>query len=71
MRTTDQNEQAAARMRQVADRRGFLKLAGASAVTGATGAVAATPATVAAEPDAEAGLSRETEHIRRYYELAR
>ena len=56
----------------VADRRSFLKLAGAKAVTGSAaalgaGAIAATPA--AAEADGT--MYRETEHVRRYYESAR
>lgn len=55
----------------VADRRSFLKLAGATAA--ATGAVVVTGgANAATDPQEKAqGLYRETEHIRRYYELAR
>ncbi len=55
----------------IADRRSFLKLAGASAVTGATAAVTAAPAAAAEAVGPKTGLYRETEHIRRYYELAR
>ena len=55
----------------IADRRGFLKLAGASAVTGASTAVGATAA-FAAPPEKPAdAMYQETEHVRRYYELAR
>ncbi|MBU2582157.1 MAG: formate dehydrogenase [Alphaproteobacteria bacterium] len=54
------------------DRRGFLKLAGAGVV--GTGAVAASTVIVteaeAAEPAQSQGY-RETEHVRRYYELAK
>lgn len=55
----------------VADRRSFLKLAGAGAVTGGAavtaGAAIASPTTT---PDGDS-LYRETEHIKRYYDLAR
>ncbi len=54
------------------DRRSFLKLAGAGVV--GTGAAAAAPvpavAAEAPEPAAKDGY-RETEHVRRYYELAK
>lgn len=55
------------------DRRSFLKLAGAGVVgTGAAAAAAVAPA-VAGEPvETEPGLGyRESEHVRRYYELAK
>jgi hypothetical protein len=56
----------------VADRRGFLKFAGAGVVTGSASVLGA--AAVVAKPaeatTAEAGY-RETEHIRRYYDSAR
>lgn len=55
----------------VADRRSFLKLAGATAAAGGT---ALLPATAQAETTSSGGreqLYRETEHVRRYYELAR
>ena len=58
----------------VANRRNFLKLAAASAATG--GAAIGTATTgIAAPKAAAAGTSepvyRETEHIKRYYDLAR
>jgi hypothetical protein len=53
-----------------ADRRSFLKLAGAGVVSG--GAVAAAAAPAAAEEDkGKPSLYRETDHVKRYYELAR
>lgn len=55
-----------------ADRRSFLKLVGASAVGG--GAALATTAASAARPadePAPGGDYRETEHVRRFYDLAR
>ena len=56
----------------VADRRGFLKFAGAGVVTGSATVLgaAAVVAKPAATAPAEAGY-RETEHIRRYYDSAR
>jgi hypothetical protein len=58
----------------VANRRNFLKLAAASAATGGAAITTAAPA-VAAPKAAAAGTTepvyRETEHIKRYYELAR
>lgn len=60
--------------RNVADRRSFLKLAGAGVVGGSAAAVAAVsgaqPAE-AADADAAKGDYRETEHVKRYYALAR
>jgi secreted PhoX family phosphatase len=58
----------------VANRRNFLKLAAASAATGSAAISTATAA--AAEPKAAAAgtaepVYRETEHVKRYYELAR
>lgn len=56
------------------DRRRFLKLAGAGVVGGTAAAVsvatggAPAQAETAADPDA---LYRETEHIKRYYQLAK
>ncbi len=54
----------------VADRRNFIKLAGATAagagVTAATAGIA-----VAAEPPAADAQYQETAHIKRYYETAR
>lgn len=55
------------------DRRGFLKLAGLGAV-GAGAAVANATTSDASPPRAEpkpGETYRETEHIRKYYELAR
>jgi len=55
-----------------ADRRSFLKLAGAGVVsTGA--ALVAAPAALEAKvaPAADAAGYHETDHIRRYYELAK
>jgi hypothetical protein len=57
-----------------ADRRAFLKLAGAGAVTGGAalvGASASGEAAAAAGADGKETLYRETEHIKRYYDLAR
>ncbi|MEO0730987.1 MAG: twin-arginine translocation signal domain-containing protein [Pseudomonadota bacterium] len=59
--------------RQTSDRRGFLKLAGAS-VAGAGVAVAASGAAQAADTVAaaeERGDYRTTDHVKRYYDLAR
>ena len=56
--------------RAVTDRRSFIKLAGA--VTAASGAAVAAGAPAAAsESKAREGLYRETEHVKRYYELAK
>ena len=55
----------------VADRRSFLKLAGAGAAAGGAALVAGETKAEAAEAKAKVSLYRETEHIRRYYELAR
>lgn len=54
----------------ITDRRSFLKLAGAVTATGGTAVAAATPA-AASENKTRQGLYRETEHVKRYYELAR
>lgn len=55
-----------------ADRRSFLKLAGAGAVT-AGGAAVAGGAQAAPAPQSsdDQGLYRETAHVKRYYDLAR
>lgn len=55
------------------DRRGFLKLAGAGvAGSGAAIASAVVPAEAASKPaDTNGGGYRETDHVRRYYELAK
>ena len=54
------------------DRRSFLKLAGAGIVgSGAVAAASVAPA-VAETADADTGNGyRESEHVRRYYELAK
>ncbi len=54
----------------VADRRSFLKLAGATAA--ASGAAVVPVVAQAQEAEQKPGqMYRETEHVRRYYELAR
>lgn len=58
--------------KQMADRRSFLKLAGASVVTtGAAAAGAVTGAQAVEETPGKEKLYRETAHVRRYYDLAR
>ncbi len=52
----------------VADRRSFLKLAGAA---GGAALMTGDKKAEASEAKPKTGLYRETEHIRRYYELAR
>jgi hypothetical protein len=54
----------------LADRRSFLKLAGAGAVA-APAALASGKAAEATEAKPTRALYRETEHVKRYYELAR
>lgn len=54
----------------VTDRRSFLKLAGAG-VAASGAAVAGTNHATAAKGKATGGLYRETDHVKRYYELAR
>jgi hypothetical protein len=56
----------------IADRRGFLRLAALGAVGGGA-SVASGVATAGAseKPEAKGQLYRETEHIKKYYELAR
>lgn len=54
------------------DRRSFLKLAGAGVVgTGAVAASSVVPAEAEAVKPVEGHGYRETEHVRRYYELAK
>ncbi len=55
------------------DRRSFLKFAGAGVVgTGAAAAASVVSAASADTTEAEAGAGyRESEHVRRYYELAK
>jgi hypothetical protein len=56
----------------VSDRRSFLKMAGIGAAAGGAALVTGEKKAVASEVKAEGGaLYRETDHIRRYYELAR
>lgn len=57
----------------VADRRSVLKLAGAGVVTGGVTLVAAAGVVEAAavEPPAEGQIYQETEHVKRFYELAK
>lgn len=58
--------------RAAADRRSFLKLAGAGLATGgAVLAGAAQPAAAAEAQKENDGLYHETEHIKRYYEIAK
>jgi hypothetical protein len=60
-----------AKKEAVADRRSFLKLAGAGAAAGGAALVTGEQKAQAGETKAKPSLYRETEHIRRYYELAR
>lgn len=54
------------------DRRSFLKLAGAGvAGSGAAIATAVPPVEAATKLDANSAGYRETDHVRRYYELAK
>lgn len=54
-----------------ADRRSFLKLIGAGAVTGGA-VISASAAASASEGDKDrSGSYRETQHIKTYYDLAR
>jgi hypothetical protein len=53
----------------VTDRRSFLKLSGAGVATGC--AAVSAKQTEATEAKPARGLYRETEHVKRYYELAR
>ncbi|MGH6815368.1 MAG: formate dehydrogenase [Hyphomicrobiaceae bacterium] len=56
----------------VADRRAFLKLAGTGVVAGGAVLASGTAAEAGPKPEKEkAELYRETEHVKRYYELAR
>ena len=55
----------------VADRRSFLKLAGASAAAGGAALLPAAAIAADATPTESTSLYRETEHVRRYYELTR
>ena len=58
----------------VSDRRSFLKLAGIGAAAGGAALVAGKDKAVAGETEAKTqggAMYRETDHVRRYYELAR
>lgn len=57
----------------VADRRSVLKLAGAGIVTAGAALVAGSEVVEAAADGtpAKAGIYRETEHVKRYYDLAK
>lgn len=55
-----------------ADRRSFLKLAGAGVVgSGAALASTVVPAEAASAVETAEGAYRETDHVKRYYELAK
>jgi hypothetical protein len=55
-----------------ADRRSFLKLAGAGVMgSGAALAAAVMPAEASSDAAAEGTTYRETDHVKRYYELAK
>jgi hypothetical protein len=60
-----------AKKQAVADRRSFLKLAGAGAAAGGAALMTGEKKAQAGETKAKPSFYRETEHIRRYYELAR
>ncbi len=58
--------------RAKADRRGFLKLAGASAVAGGVALVSGkSPAEAGTAADKPGCLYKETDHVKTYYDLAR
>lgn len=55
-----------------ADRRSFLKFAGAGTVAGGAALVSSVPAQAAVQDqDTRDGRYQETEHVRRFYELSR
>lgn len=54
----------------ITDRRGFLKLAAAGVAVSGAAVAAGSPAT-ATEAKKSTGLYRETDHVKRYYELAK
>jgi hypothetical protein len=56
---------------KLADRRSFLKLAGAGAAAGGAALATGESKAEAGEAKRQPSLYRETEHVRRYYELAR
>lgn len=53
------------------DRRNFLKLAGAGAVTGGAAAVGSGTAQAETPQDTGQGRYQETDHVKRVYELSR
>lgn len=55
----------------VTDRRSFLKLAGAGVAASGAAVAAGGPAAAAADSKQRESLYRETDHVKRYYELAR
>lgn len=58
--------------RAIADRRGFLKLAGAGTVAGGVALVSGKDtAEASTAADQKGGLYKQTDHVRTYYELAR
>lgn len=57
--------------RAVADRRGFLKLAGLGTVAGGAALVASGEAEAGEAKDKSSGLYRETEHVKTFYDTAR
>lgn len=58
--------------RATADRRGFLKLAGAGAVAGGVALVSGKEtAEASTAADRKDGLYKQTDHVKTYYDLAR
>ena len=66
-----EEEKAMKDQKATADRRSFLKLAGAGAVTGGAAVAVTGEAKAAGQKPAGEGQYRETEHVRRYYDSAR
>ena len=59
-------------LKSVANRRNFMKLVGAGAVASGASLVAGSSEAEPALPEQKAGeLYQETDHVRRYYELAK
>ena len=54
-----------------ANRRSFLKLAGAGAAAGGAALMTGEKKAEASEAKPKSSLYRETDHVKRYYELAR
>jgi len=57
--------------KSVAARRDFLKLATVGTVLGGAAIAAGGKAQAAVSPETEGGGYRETDHVKRYYDLAR